>query len=178
MKRKERERILNQGAVRGDDPRDRAQGRALARDLEGSPARGRRLTFRLRNFRPAEDSYLAALGGPLPYMRRLRQVEDEVAAHEADLARRWRELAARNGRDADAFARSWRRQAERRNFVAVNVLIAKHNHYYPIEARLPMDPRAGDFVLMGGKDYRQRPLDSAWVLERFSAVLTDAREAA
>ena len=30
-----------------------------------------------------------------------------------------------------------------------------------------MDPRTRDFVLVGGKPYRIRPLDAAWVLERF-----------
>ena len=57
--------------------------------------------------------------------------------------------------------------AARRNFHAVNDLIEKHNLYYPAEARLPMDPRTGDFVLVGGAPYRLRPLDAGWVLERF-----------
>jgi hypothetical protein len=40
-----------------------------------------------------------------------------------------------------------------------------------MEARLPMDPRTGDFVKVDGKPYRRRPLDAAWVLERFPPVL-------
>ena len=53
------------------------------------------------------------------------------------------------------------------NFYEVNDLIARHNRWYPIEARLPMDPKTGDYALINGEDYRRRPLDPAWVLERF-----------
>ena len=63
--------------------------------------------------------------------------------------------------------RRWHAVAERWNFHAVNDLIEKHNRWYPIEARLPMSPRTGDFVLVGGKPYRMEPLDAAWVLGRF-----------
>ncbi len=33
-----------------------------------------------------------------------------------------------------------------------------------------MDPRRGDFALVNGRDYRRRPLDAEWVLERFPAT--------
>ena len=33
-----------------------------------------------------------------------------------------------------------------------------------------MDPRRGDFVLVNGRDYRLRPLDARWVLERYPAA--------
>jgi hypothetical protein len=51
------------------------------------------------------------------------------------------------------------------------VLIEEHNRWYPMEARLPMDPRSRDFALVNGRPYRRRPLDAAWVLERFPPVL-------
>jgi hypothetical protein len=34
-----------------------------------------------------------------------------------------------------------------------------------------MDPRTGDFVLVGGERYDRRPLDATWVLERFPSEL-------
>jgi hypothetical protein len=37
-----------------------------------------------------------------------------------------------------------------------------------------MDPKTGDFVLLDGRPYRRRPLDAAWVLERFPPVLARA----
>jgi hypothetical protein len=175
--RRERERILSQGPTRRDSPRDRAQGRALAGDLEGSPLAGRPLGRRWRNFQPAADSYLASLGGPLPYMLRLREIADETAAHEAALAHRWLELAADCDGDDESFGRRWRVVAERWSFDAVNALIEKHNRYYPAESRLPMDPRTGDFVPVLGEPYRKAPLDADWVLARFPPVLAKAKAA-
>jgi hypothetical protein len=167
--RRERERILKQGAVLADDPRDNALARALATDLEGSPLAGRPLRQRLRNFVATADSYLAALGGPLPYMQRLRQIDEETRAHEEELARRRRDLVAESGGDPGELARSWRAIAERWNFSEVNELIEKHNRWFPIEARLPMDPRTGDFALVNGERYEKRPLDADWILVRFPA---------
>ena len=167
MLRRERELIMNQGAVRGDDPRDRNLARLLETDLEGSPLLHRRLRERLRNFRPTTDSYLAALGGPLPYMLRLRQIADETRRHEEELERRRLELAAECDGDEASFERRWLALAEGWNFVAVNMLIDQHNRWFPIESRLPMDPRTGDFALVNGEHYRKPPLDADWVLERF-----------
>jgi hypothetical protein len=175
--RRERERLLSEGPIRRDSPRDRAEGRAVARDLDGSPVVGEPLRQRWRNFQPAADSYIASLGGPLPYMLRLRQIADETAAHEAALQQRWLELALECNGSGDVFGRRWRETAERWSFTAVNVLIEKHNRYYPAEARLPMDPRTGDFVPVLGEPYRKRPLDADWVLRRFPPVLAEARAA-
>ena len=49
----------------------------------------------------------------------------------------------------------------------VNDLIERHNRWYPVEARLAMDPRSRDFVKVGGRDYRREPLDADWVLRHF-----------
>ena len=43
------------------------------------------------------------------------------------------------------------------------------NRWYPVEARLAMDPRSRDFVKVGGRDYRREQLDAGWVLRRFPA---------
>lgn len=66
-----------------------------------------------------------------------------------------------------ASVRSGRPAAKR---YGARVVIARHNRYYPMESRLPMDPRTGDFVRIDGRPYRRRPLDSAWILERFPPV--------
>ena len=52
----------------------------------------------------------------------------------------------------------------------MNDLIERHNRWYPIESRLPMDPRRRDYVLVNGRDYRLRPLDAAWALALFPAA--------
>jgi len=59
----------------------------------------------------------------------------------------------------------------------VNELIEKHNRYYPLETRLPMDPRTGDFALVNGERYERRRLDDGWALERFPPSLAAARSA-
>jgi hypothetical protein len=145
--------------------RERRQLEGVDEDLRSSPLRGRPLPLRLRNFRPAADGYLASLGGPLPYMVRLREIEAMTADHEHALAAERDRLAAEVPRER--FSATWRATAESWSFHEVNELIARHNLWYPTESRLPMDPRRGDFALVNGRDYRLRRLDADWVLERF-----------
>ena len=179
MERQERERILGEWGVGvAESLRSARERDVVAADLQGSPLEGRPLRRRLRNFRPEADVYLASLGGPLPYMQRLRAIAEAEAAHERDLAHRWRELAAEYRHDPRAFAARWTEAARRWNFYVVNDLIERHNRYYPAEARLAMDPRTGDYALVGGRPYRRRLLDAEWVLERFPPRLEQARAAA
>ena len=175
MHRKDREAILGEWGIRDQTPREAAEEALLELDLAGSPLHGKPLPRRLRNFRPAVDRYVASLGGPLPYMRRLREVELETEAHERRLDEAWHQLAAECAGDAAEFERRWQVAAACWSFAAVNDLIDRHNRWYPTEAWLPMDPRSGDFVLVGGKPYRLEPLDAAWILERFPTELSFAR---
>lgn len=174
MKRVERESILNEDVVKPETPRQRRQLEGLAEDLRSSPLRGKRLRLRLRNFRPAADGYLAALGGPLPYMVRLREIAALTDAHEVRLRSAWRSLAATSP-DSATFAAAWRAEVERWPFDEVDDLIERHNLYYPAESRLPMDPKTRTYVLVNGEDYRRRPLDASWALERFPPDLGLAR---
>lgn len=164
-----RKDILGQWEARPvDGPRDRKLRAELERDLEGSPVKGAPLRQRLRNWRLEADGYIASMGGPLPYMQRLKLLEDLTAEEERRLGAVWAGLA-RRADSAGAFAEQWERLARRRRFDVINDLVELHNRWYPMEARLPMDPRTGDFVRVNGKPYRRRPLDAAWVLERFPA---------
>jgi hypothetical protein len=168
VRQEERESLLREDAPRVQTARERRQLAGVDEDLRSSPLRGRPLPLRLRNFRPAAEGYLASLGGPLPYMVRLREIEALTKAHEEALAAARERLAAvvpPNG-----FADAWRDEVARWSFDEVNDLIARHNRWYPTESRLPMDPRRGDFVLVNGRDYRLRPLDARWVLERYPAA--------
>jgi hypothetical protein len=166
--KRERGRILGQwgGARIDDDPRDRAVGDAVARDLDGSPLVGKPQRFRARNFRPTAETYIASLGGPLPYMRRLRQIAEETAAHERQLTEARAELLAQG---EDDFPARWERLARRWRFDAVNELISRHNRFFPAEARLAMDPKTRDYALVNGRPYWIEPLGREWILERFPA---------
>jgi len=150
---------MRQGVVLPETPRDRRNLAGLEADLRDSPLRGRELPVRLRNFRPDAGTYLASLGGPLPYMARLREIDALTIQHEQQLAVAYETL----GGEADA----WEALAGRWDFGEVNELIDRHNRWYPAESRLPMDPRTGDYALVNGRSYRRRPLDASWVLERF-----------
>ena len=165
MRREEREQILKQGIVSAETPRDRRERDALAEDVRSSGLRGKALRLRLRNFRPSADGYLSALGGPLPFMVRLRTITEMTAEHERRLGEAWAELEA-EGLDDATRAAAWQARVEAWSFDEVNDLIDRHNRFYPAEARLPMDPRTRDYALVGGEDYRRRPLDAAWALER------------
>ena len=171
MDKRERKDILGQWGVRDPNPREAAEARKLDAELAGHPARGQPIPIRRRHFRPALDSYVASLGGPLPYMVRLWEIERLSAEHEAELRERWLELATDCRGDADVFRRRWQAIVRRFDFGEVNELIERHNRWYPVEARLPMDVRRRDYVLVNGKRYSRRPLDTAWALERFPAEL-------
>jgi hypothetical protein len=92
-------------------------------------------------------------------MQRLRQIDDLTEEHE-------RRLAAAHAEHRDDPA-AWRRVAERWNFTEVNDLIERHNRWYPIEARLAMNPRTRDYVQVGGKPYWRELLDADWILRKF-----------
>lgn len=173
MRPEEREAILRE-APRATLPRERRSLAGLAEDVRSSHLRGMPLPLRLRNFTPTSDGYLAALGGPLPYMQRLREIDALTGAHERSLEEAWRALAHEEPEEA-AFAGRWRAHVSAVSFDEVNDLIERHNRWYPAEARLAMDPKRGDYALVNGRDYRRRLLDVGWALERFPA---DVRRAA
>lgn len=153
--------------MRDESPRERATARALQADLEGNPAGGRPVQLRRRHFRPSVDSYVASLGGPLPYMLRLIEIERLTGDHLVALEARWRELATECEGDPLRFRERWRAEVAAHDFEDVNRLIETHNRWYPVEARLPMDVRRRDYVLVAGQPYTREPLGPAWVLGRF-----------
>ena len=167
MDRRERERIMGAHRPREPSERERQEAERLVADLEGSPVAGKPLPRRLRNFSPSVEGYARSVAGPPAYVQRLRQIEEEIAEHHARLEAAWEELC-REGVVEGERERRWRQLARRWSFDAVNDLIERHNRWYPVEARLAMSPRTGDFVPVGGRSYRLEPLDDGWVLDRFS----------
>ena len=107
----------------------------------------------------------------------MRTITEMIADQERRLAEAWSALAAESS-DGGRFAEAWQAELERWSFDEVNDLIDRHNRYYPAESRLRMDPRTKDYALVAGQDYRRRPLDAAWALERFPASLERARVSA
>ncbi|GAC1316623.1 MAG: hypothetical protein NVSMB25_02680 [Thermoleophilaceae bacterium] len=127
---------------------------------------GKPLSRRNRQTRRTIENYLAA--GFVPrFVQRLREIERATSAHERELERAWSRLWLTCAGDVTLFERRWRETADRWSFDAVNALIGEHNAWYPIERRLPLNPRTGDYVGIRGRTYRREELDSSWIFERF-----------
>src|SRR5207237_7986386 len=122
----------------------RAAQYVLETDLEDSPLQGRPLQPRLRNFRADSTTQLLSLGGPLAWMRRLREIELALDDHDRRLREAWLELAAECDADAAPFRRRWRAAAGAGAVYEVNELIERHNRNFPAQARLPSNPPHGD----------------------------------
>ena len=111
-------------------------------------------------------------GQVLPrFMQRLREIEDDTRRHRSRLAQAYGDVQDACQDDAAAFEERWVATAGAWSFHATNELIRQHNEYYPVERRLPISPRTGDYITVGGRPYRREPLGPAWILERFPARL-------
>ena len=153
------EEIIGEWGIRDVTPPSAAERERVSGEAEFNPLVGKPLPRRIRRFGVQTHTYLPSLGGPLPYMRRAREIDDETERHRGRLA----EAYAEHRDDPEG----WRRIAARWDFGDVNELIERHNRWYPVEAQLPMDPRTRDYVKVGGRSYRRNLLDSDWILEQF-----------
>jgi hypothetical protein len=107
-------------------------------------------------------------------MARLRRIEDETARHERDLAAVRRSLERAYAGDEARLERVWALALAHWDFALVNDLIERHNRWYPVEAKLPMDPETRDYALVRGRPYARQPLGPEWA----DRVARGAREAA
>lgn len=130
-------------------------------------ARPRRRIARrnLRNTSSVEQ-YLQA--GVVPrFIERARQIEDSMHRHRQRLERAYQWARDQHGHDPDEFRERWQAIAGTWRFDDVNELIDEHNQWYPAERRLPLNPRTGDYLTIGNRDWRRTPLDEAWILRQF-----------
>ena len=131
-----------------------------------SRSRARHLVSKRTLNSPASvEAYLQA--GMTPrFIERALQIETATKRHRNRLERAYKRARQKYADDKE-FAERWRTAAERWSFADVNALIAEHNNWYPVERRLPLSPRTRDYVTVGGRDWRRRPLDSDWILKQF-----------
>jgi hypothetical protein len=116
------------------------------------------------------EQYLQA--GVVPrFIERAQQIESGTRRHRQRLERAYEWAKEQHGEDPSAFTAHWTRIAEHWRFDDVNDLIDEHNRWYPAERRLPLNPRTGDYLTIGGRDWRRKRLDSDWIYEQFPAVL-------
>ena len=144
--------------------------RVLERSLVDDSGLGKPLSHRAATTQRSVEAYLKS-GVKPRWMERVVEVDQGIAAERRRLDRAYRALLAEYGRDRAAFARRWRELARSWRFPPeLNALIEQHNEWYPVERRLPMNPRTGDYVPVGGRSYRRPVLGPDWVLEQFPAT--------
>lgn len=144
--------------------------RLVGRDLDEASGKGRPLSDRARQATRSVEAYLK--GGVRPrWMERVGDIDTGLARERRLLADAHRQLRDACARDGAPFAERWRELAADWPFPAELVaLIEQHNEWYPIERDLPLNPRTGEYVRVGGRSYRRPELGSAWVLGLFPAT--------
>jgi hypothetical protein len=152
----------------GDRPQPSPVERRVARSLDGENRHGKPIpTEELQRERSVEN-YLR--GAVMPrWMERLRDIETGIRRHRSALERDYAWLREQHADDPERFAREWHGLVQRRSFEDVNDLVRDHNEWYPVERRLPMDPRTGEYVEIAGRPYTREELTPEWALALFPA---------
>jgi hypothetical protein len=150
--------------------------RRLLADLEtsgrlGTPVEARAMPFTIA----PEEISRAIISGPPRYATRRRRIEATierllVAARDA-----WHALADQHHDRPDRFAADWLAWLADLDVVELNRLIDANNRYYPIEARLRVDIRTGNYITFDGRDFRYPAVTAAWLALRFPADLATAQ---
>jgi hypothetical protein len=141
--------------------------RLLESTLVDESGIGKPLSHRAATTPRTVEAYLKAGVRPR-WMERVVEIDQGTAAEKRRLERAYRAVRMEFGGDPAAFARRWLERVRTWRFDAdLNTLIEQHNEWYPVERRLPMNPRTGDYVPVGGRSYRRPVLGPEWVLEHF-----------
>jgi hypothetical protein len=160
---------LRDGRGQFDEQQRTSVERLVGRDVDESSGKGRPLSSRARQSARSVEAYLK--GGVRPrWMERVGDIDAGIARERrllADADARLREACAREGAP---FAERWRALARDWPFPhELIALIEQHNAWYPIERDLPINPRTGEYVRVGGRWYGRPTLGPDWVLEQFPA---------
>jgi hypothetical protein len=135
------------------------------------PGVGKPLTERARIAQRSVESYLTGANNPPRWMERVAEIDRRVKRERRLLRAERQALRARFRRDPDGFARAWRAFAEARGrsreHRELNELIRAHNEWYPVERDLPVNPRTGEWVTVGGRSFLRPLVGPAWVLREF-----------
>ena len=143
--------------------------RIVARDLDDETGKGKPLSSRAAQTQRSIDAYLKSGVRPR-WMERVGDIDNAIAYERRRLARAHRALRGECEGDPQMFADRWRELARGWRFDAdLLQLIEQHNDWYPIERNLPLNPRTGDYVRVGGRSYRRPVLGPEWILEQFPA---------
>ena len=143
--------------------------RIVGQDLDEDAGVGRPLSARARQTQRSIEAYLKAGVRPR-WMERVAEVDAGIARERRRLGKAYLALREECAGDRALFERCWRDLVETWRFdPGLNELIEQHNEWYPIERDLPVNPRTGEYVPVGGRSYRRPLLGRAWALEQFPA---------
>jgi len=137
------------------------------------PGVGKPLTERARLGQRSVEAYLTGANNPPRWMERVREIDQALRRERRLLEAERRALRARHAHDPGAFARAWRAFAAARarsaRYRELNNLIRAHNEWYPIERNLPVNPRTGEWVTVGGRSFLRPVLGAEWILRELPA---------
>jgi hypothetical protein len=152
-----------------DDEQRSPVERIVGRDVDEETGKYKPLSSRAAQTRRSIDAYLKSGVRPR-WMERVADIDAGIARERRRLARAYRALQAECDGDPGLFAARWHELARTWRFEPeLHELIAQHNDWYPVERDLPLNPRTGDYVRVGGRSYRRPVLGPDWVLEQFPA---------
>lgn len=159
---------------RPSQERELAPAERLLRERTADlPGIGKPLTERARIAQRSVESYLLGANNPPRWMERVSEIDRALRRERRMLRTEWQTLRAQYGADADGFAAAWRAFAlERgasREYRELNELIRAHNEWYPVERNLPVNPRTGEWVTVGGRSFLRPVVGREWVLREFPA---------
>lgn len=154
-----------------DDEQRSQVERIVGQDLDETTGKGRPLSSRAAQTQRSIDAYLKSGVRPR-WMERVADIDAAIEGERRRLARAYRALQGECVGEPELFATRWRERARTWRFDDdLNELIAQHNDWYPVERDLPLNPRTGDYVRVGGRSYRRPVLGPDWVLEQFPPTL-------
>ena len=123
--------------------RDRQIGEKLASQDIPEAIKGKPLKIPQFNFTISLENKVRSMFGPPYYARRARWIEDMTNRLMEDLAFEYKAMVGKCANDPQAFAHQWRELISLLELDELNDLINKHNMYYPMEAKLRIDPDSG-----------------------------------
>ncbi len=152
-----------------DDRQRTPVERIVGQDLDEQTGKGRPLSSRASQTRRSIDAYLKSGVRPR-WMERVTEIDAGIARERRRLEQAYRALQVECRGNVGLFAYRWRVLARTWPFDELNELIVQHNEWYPIERDLPLNPRTGEYVRVGGRSYSRPVLGPQWILEQFPAT--------
>jgi hypothetical protein len=156
-----------------DPRRDSPAERYVRERTSDLPGVGKPLSEPARLAQRSVESYLTGANNPPRWMERVREIDQALRRERRLLEAERRALRARWGLDADGFARAWRafagERGRSREYRALNELIRAHNEWYPVERDLPVNPRTGEWVTVGGRSFLRPVVGVEWILRELPA---------